>query len=121
MKRKLNTKRTMSAIVALALAAAVTLTAGIESYEISNNEEDVMFDLEASLERAYSDITMDEFDFDLEVESFETIKVYDSEDNLVRSIVLSNDDVIEDVEAKKLLNRAEFLTSYNNTSLYRIN
>lgn len=110
----------MSAIVALALAAAVTLTAGIESYEISNNEEEVMFDLEASLERAYSDITTDEFDFDLEVESFETIKVYDSEDNLVRSIVL-NDDVIEDAETKKLINRAEFLTSYNNTSLYRIN
>ncbi|MBO3700457.1 hypothetical protein [Roseivirga sp. E12] len=121
MKRKLNTKRTMSAIVALALAAAVTLTAGIESYEISNNEENVMFDLEASLERAYNDVTMDDFDAELATESYETIKVYDSEDNLVRSIVLTDNEVIEDVEAKKLLNRAEFLTSYNNTSLYRIN
>lgn len=111
----------MSAIVALALAAAVTLTAGIKSYEISDKENIAMYDVEASLERAYSDVTMEEFDFELEEEAIEIIKIYDREDNLVDSIVLTDNEVIEDAETKKLLNRAEFLTSYNNTTLYRIN
>jgi len=121
MKRKLNTKRTMSAIVALALAAAVTLTAGIESYGISKNEGLVMYDAQNSLERAYNEITMDEFDFEVEEELTEVIKIYDQEDNLIDSIVLTENEVIEDIETKKLLNQAEFLTSYNNTKLYRIN
>lgn len=111
----------MSAIVALALAAAVTLTAGIESYGISNNESLALYDAENSLERAYSEVVMEEFDFELEDESTEVIKIYDQEDKLIDSIVLTGDQVIEDLETKKLLNKAEFLTSYNNTSLYKIN
>lgn len=111
----------MSAIVALALAAAVTLTAGIESYGISNNESLALYDAENSLERAYNEVVMEEFDLELEDQSTEVIKIYDQEDKLIDSIVLTGDQVIEDLETKKLLNKAEFLTSYNNTSLYKIN
>lgn len=111
----------MSAIVALALAAAVTLTAGIESYGISNNEDLALYDAQNSLERAYNEVVMEEFDFELEGEATEVIKIYDQEDNLIDSIVLTGNQVIEDLETKKLLNKAEFLTSYNNTSLYKIN
>lgn len=111
----------MSAIVALALAAAVTLTAGIKSYGISNNESLALYDAENSLERAYNEVVMEEFDFELEEELTEVIKIYDQDDKLIDSIVLTGNQVIEDLETKKLLNKAEFLTSYNNTTLYKIN
>ncbi len=114
----------MSAIVALALAAAVTLTAGIETYGISGNKDLMVYNVEASLERAYDEVTMEEeldFDFALEEEQVEIIKIYDKEDNLINSIVLEEGEVIENSETKKMLNQAEFLTRYNNTSLYKIN
>ncbi len=111
----------MSAIVALALAAAVTLTAGIESSNLSKNEGTLMYDVEASLTRAYNDVIQDNMNAELEEESAEIIKIYDQEDNLIDSIILTENDVIEDLETKKLLNQASFLTSYSNTKIYKIN
>lgn len=111
----------MSAIVALALAAAVTLTAGIKTYDFTGNEDLVMFDIEESLERAYSELTMEEFDTELEEEVAEIIKIYNREDVLVDTIVLNESEVIANGKTKRLLNQAEFLTSYNNTTIYRIN
>lgn len=111
----------MSALVALTLAAVVTLTAGVKSYGIPNNEEFVVYDVEASLDRAYEELTMEAFEAELDGEISETIKIYDKNDNLIKSIELKQGEVIRNAEAKKLLNRAEFLTSYNKTSLYRIN
>lgn len=113
----------MSAIVALALAAVVTLTAGIKSYDIPKNEA-LAYDIEASLERAYDDTIVEEdfdFDFEVEDEKVEIIKIYDREDNLIESVVLNDGEIIENSATKKLLNQAEYLTSYNNTSLYKIN
>ncbi|OEK05032.1 hypothetical protein [Roseivirga misakiensis] len=123
MKKGTNTKRKMSAIVALALAGMVTFTAGIQSYGIPKNEVPVAYDIKSSLERAYEDFTMEEYDanFIAETEEVEIINIYDSEDKLIKSIKLVGDDVIEDAKTKKLLNKADFLTSYSNTSIYKIN
>ncbi|MFY0592420.1 hypothetical protein [Roseivirga sp.] len=123
MKRGANTKRKMSAIVALALAGMVTFTAGIQSYSIPKNEVPVAYDIKSSLERAYEDFTMEAYDanFVVEDQEVEIIDIYDSEDNLIKSIELTGDEVIEDVQIKKLLNKADFLTSYSNTSIYKIN
>ena len=123
MKEVASKKRRMSAIVALALAALITFTAGIQSYGISRNEEPVVYDIKGSLERAYEDFSMEEFqvEFDVEDQEIEIINIYDQNDKLIKSIELVGDDVVEDVEAKKLLNKADFLTSYNNTSHYKIN
>ena len=111
----------MSALVALALAAVVTFTAGIKSYGIPKNEELVVYDVKESLDRAYDELTMDVFEAGFETNISETIKIYDENDDLVKSIELEEGDVIENNETKKLLNKAEFLTSYNKTSIYRIN
>jgi len=123
MKRGANKKRNMSAIVALALAAMVTFTAGIQSYGIPKNEEPVAYDLKESLERAYAEFTMEEevVSFIAEDIAIEVINIYDAEDNLIESVELVEGEVIEDIETQKLLNKADFLTSYNNTSLYKIN
>lgn len=123
MKKVASTKRKMSAIVALALAALVTFTAGIQSYGIPKNEEPVVYDIQGSLERAYDEFSMEEFQvaFEAEDQQVEIINIYDQDDNLIKSIELKGDDVVEDNEVKKLLNKADFLTSYNNTSLYKIN
>lgn len=123
MKEVASKKRRMSAIVALALAALVTFTAGIQSYGIPKNEEPVVYDIKGSLERAYEDFSMEEFqvEFDVEDQEVEIINIYDQNDKLIKSIELIGDDVVEDLEAKKLLNKADFLTSYNNTSHYKIN
>lgn len=111
----------MSALIALALAAVVTFTAGIDSYGIPKDEEFVVYDVKASLDRAYDEVTVDAFEADVETDISEIIKIYDQHDNLVKSIELEEGDVIENNEIKKLLNKAEFLTTYNKTSIYRIN
>ena len=110
----------MSAIVALALAAAVTLAAGLESYGIPKNDDLTAYDFDASVERAYQDVVMEEFDFGVSDEITKTIKIYDAEDNLIDTVELREGDVIEDQETKKLLNKAEYLSSYNQTELYKI-
>lgn len=123
MKKVASKKRKMSAIVALALAALVTFTAGIQSYGIPKNEESVVYDMKGSLERAYDEFSMEEFtvEFEAEDQQIEIINIYDQNDNLIKSIELKGDEVVEDLEAKKLLNKADFLTSYNKTSHYKIN
>lgn len=123
MKKVASKKRKVSAIVALALAALVTFTAGIQSYGIPKNEGPVVFDIDGSLERAYDEFSMEEFttEFEAEDQQIETINIYDQNDNLIKSIELKGDEVVEDLETKKLLNKADFLTSYNKTSHYKIN
>lgn len=123
MKEVASKKRRVSAIVALALAAIVTFAAGIQSYGIPKNEEPVVFDIKGSLERAYEEFSMEEFqvEFEAEDQQVEIINIYDQDDKLIKSIELIGDEVVEDLEAKKLLNKADFLTSYNNTSHYKIN
>ncbi len=121
MKRVLNrSQKTTSAIVALMLGAVVTFTAVMSSFG-GSNEADVASKMleEEILERAYADATMEEFEI-VEVEEVQKIKIYDDEYNLVETIELGEGDVIEDAKAQSLVRQAEFLTEYNNTSIYRI-
>lgn len=110
----------MSAIVALALAAVVTFTAGINSYGIPKSEEMIVYDIQTSLERAYEDVIEEEVNFSQFVDDTETIKIFDKDNNLVDTVELSEGEVIEDAATKKLLNRAQFLSSYGSTSVYQI-
>lgn len=98
----------------------MTFTAVMSSFG-GSNEADVASKMleEEILERAYADATMEEFEI-VEVEEVQKIKIYDDEYNLVETIELGEGDVIEDAKAQSLVRQAEFLTEYNNTSIYRI-
>ncbi len=120
--KKLLTKsqKTASAIVALMLGAIITFSAVMNSFGVTNDTEFESNLLEDEiLERAYTDVMVDEFE-EVELIETHTIKVYDSEDQLIKTVELGDDEIIEDAETLNLVHQAEFLTEYNNTSIYRI-
>ena len=112
--------RKVSAIVALALALVVSFTAGLDSYGVTENESPLTMEYDAAVERAYSDVSMAEGLF-FDLEQPEVIEIYNAQDELVKSITISENHGIEDKETQMLYNRADFMTSYGNTSIYRVN
>ncbi len=119
MSKEYVAARKISAIVAAALALVVSFAA-INSYGDSKTEDFIVYDVEASVERAFADLTEENFVLEIEEAEAEVIKIYNAEDELVKSITLAANEVIEDVEAKQLLNRAEYLSSFGSTSVYKI-
>lgn len=110
----------MSAIVALALAAVVTFVAAMNSYGVTSEEENIefTFDETALMERAIADLSVEEFEF--EESTSKTIKIYNQNDELLETVTLAADEVVEDDLTQQRLNQAEFLSAYNNTLIYRI-
>ncbi|GHE62231.1 hypothetical protein GCM10011340_16730 [Roseivirga thermotolerans] len=96
--------------------------AALQSYGVTKVEELIVYDIKGSLDRAYEEALESDKLFDIEVPSaqLQTIKIFDADDNLVLSVVMEKDGVVEDEKAKKMLNRAEFLASYSNTSIYKL-
>lgn len=120
MKKEFTTQRKWSAIVALMLALMVSFMAGIQSFGTTSSEELIVYDIKGSLDRAYEEVKEDEFDFELPQNNLETIKVYDAQDQLILSIVKEKGGIIEDKDAQMLLNKAEYLSEFANTIIYRV-
>ena len=120
MRKVLKNQKRVSAIVALALGAMVTFMAGINSYGVTANESDLVFDFDetALMERAIADL--EEVEYLVEEVAVQTIKIYDGSDELIETIYLSEGEEIEDVETQKLLNQAEYLTGFGDTQVYRV-
>ncbi len=120
MKTVLKNQKTLSAIVALALAVVVTFVAGINSYGETANEEEFVFDYDetALMERAIADMAVEDFDF--EEDNLKTIKIYNENDELLETVTVGQDEVVEDELTQQRLNQAEFLSEYNNTLIYKI-
>jgi hypothetical protein len=120
MKTVLKNQKTLSAIVALALAAVVTFVAAMNSYGVTSGEENIElnFDETALMERAIADLSVEEFEF--EETTSKTIKIYNQNDELLETVTLAEDEVVEDDLTAQRLNQAEFLSAYNNTLIYRI-
>lgn len=117
-------QKTASAIVALMLGGIITFTAAMSTFGVTKNlEADELSALELlelkTLERAYTDTFQQEKELDV-VSEYRTIKVYDSNDELLETIELSEGDVIDDLSSQQLIHKAEFLSEYNNTSIYKI-
>lgn len=121
MKAVLKNQKTVSAIVALALAAVVTFVAGINSYGVTSNEAEIVFDFDetALMERAIADLEDEVFDFEEEV-SLRTIKIYNENNELLETVTVGQDEVVENELTQQRLNQAEFLSEYNNTLIYKI-
>lgn len=120
MKTTLKNQKTLSAIVALALAAVVTFVAGVKSYGETGNEGVLTFDFDEKelLERAIADLAIEEFV--IEEENLRTIKIYNANDELLETVTVGQDEVVENEEIQQKLNQAEFLSEYNDTLIYKI-
>jgi hypothetical protein len=118
-------QKTTSAIAALMLGAVITFTAAMSTFGETNNlkiveaSEAELAEIEM-LERAYIDTFEQEEVVDFNSEVVRTIKVYGNNDELLETIELGEGEVIEDINTQNLIHKAEFLSEYNNTSIYKI-
>jgi hypothetical protein len=118
-------EKTTSAIIALMLGAIITFTAAMSTFGETNNLKPVKaseFELAKveMLERAYADTFEQEEIFDFEAQEVRTIKIYDNNDELLETIELGAGDVIDNASSQNLVHKAEFLSEYNNISIYKI-
>ena len=115
-----KSQKRASAIVAMMLGAAITFTAVIDSFGVTTKDyvADVNIMDKEILDRAYADAMVEELD--LPFDEIETIKVYDADNNLLKSIDVYAGETIQDKEVRKLLNSAELLTEHSNTSIYQV-
>lgn len=123
MKHALKKQKTLSAFVAFGLAAVITLFAASNSFGVPSHEDisdiDARIDMEL-LAEAVAEIEKDMYAFDFEVDDTRSIKVFNADNKLVGEVSLKGNEVIEDKDLQVLVNRSEFLSSYGNTTIYRI-
>ncbi|KYG81776.1 hypothetical protein [Roseivirga echinicomitans] len=129
MRQELKKQKTLSALVAFGLAAVITLFAASNSFGVPSHEDisdiDARIDMEL-LAEAVAEIKKDMYTFDMDetfnlhIEDVKNIKVFNAENKLVGQVSLKGNQVIEDKDIQVLVNRSEFLSSYGNTSIYRI-
>ena len=118
-KKVLASQKRVSAIVALALATVITFMAVINSYGVPTTDELTFeFDENALMERVLADMFTEKFV--TEEEAHRTIKIYNENDELIEAVTLVAGEQVENRETRKLLNRAEYLSTYGNTSIYKV-
>lgn len=119
MKKVLASQKRVSAIVALALATVITFMAVINSYGVPATDELIFeFDENALMEKVLADMVTEKFV--TEEEAHRTIKIYNENDELIEAVTLVAGEQVENRETRKLLNRAEYLSTYGNTSIYKV-
>ncbi|WP_339606590.1 hypothetical protein [uncultured Roseivirga sp.] len=129
MKQTLKKQKTLSALVAFSLAAMITLFAASNSFGVPSHEDITDIDARVEMEllaEAVAEIQKDLYAFnvdeafDVESETVKNIKVFGADNKLLGEVSLKSNEVIEDKKLQVLVNRSEFLSSYGNTSIYRI-
>lgn len=119
MKTQFTTRRKASATLALALGLVVTFSAAIQSYGTVKNKSYVYYDISAALERAYADATKEDHQFIEVTPEIKTVRVFNSEDELVETFHLANDEDIDRREVQQKLGDATFLSEYANIVVYK--
>lgn len=120
MKKELKLRRKVSAIVAVALAMVVTFFAGLDSYGDASTDPIERDDIGLAIAEAYDEILEEAFVPSISVESAEVIKIYNRDNELIKEIQVGEDKIIQDENVQMLLNRAEYMSSFHNTSVYRV-
>ena len=115
-----KSQKRASAVIAMMLGIAITFSAVIDSFGVTKN--DYASEMEVMereiLDRAYADLMIEELD--MQFEEVETIKIYDADNNLLKSVDVYEGETIQDQEVRKLVNSAELLTSHNRTTIYQV-
>ena len=120
MKKEITLKRKASAIVAMLLAVMVMFTAGIDSYADAKEKSKNKSYVDEVLEKAYNEVIEEDLYYAPIEEEGEVIKIYNSDYELLEELVLGVNDQVANKDSQMLLNRAEFLSSYGNTSVYKV-
>lgn len=112
--------RNLSAIIAVMLAAVTLFQAGnlksndLGNKEISTIEAQLIAEVEEFL--AEDELALEEAMYmEIEEAQVEEVSIFDSEDNLVASGNPAND-----IELRKLVNRADYLSEFAETKYYRL-
>lgn len=107
----------------------ITLFAASNSFGVPSHEDITDIDARVEMEllaEAVAEIQKDLYTFnvdealDIESETVKNIKVFGADNKLLGEVSLKSNEVIEDKKLQVLVNRSEFLSSYGNTSIYRI-
>lgn len=110
--------RNFSAVIAMLLAAVTLLQASnVKSNDLKNREVSMLeMELISEIEQFYAEeeLSLEEVTI-MEMEETTEISVYDSENNLIASGNPENDS-----ELRKLVNQAEYLSSFGNKEYYRV-
>ncbi|MGW8123956.1 hypothetical protein ACV07N_14955 [Roseivirga echinicomitans] len=129
MNQSFRKRRTVSALMAFGLAAVITVFGASNSFGVQTNEEITDIDSQIDMEllaEAVAEVEKKLYPlrtnatFDTYTENLKTILVFNADNKLVGEITLKEDEVVEDEELQVLINRSEYLSSYGNTSIYRI-
>ena len=120
MRKELKIRRKVSAIVAMALAMVVTFIAAVDTYGDSALNKVNKEELNLAIAEAYDEVMDYDYIDDVTESTYEMIKIFDAENQLIQEVKVSEDGIIEDAEVQKLVNKAEYLSSYNNTTVYRV-
>ena len=115
-----TSRRTNNLLVAgLVLLITATLLVLENNQKTLNESADpIEFDDQAILERAYEDVRSAEEYPELEEEQI--IKVFDEDNNLIKSMTLMAGDEIIDEDFQKLINQSTLLTEYSTSKVYRL-
>lgn len=129
MKQTMKKQKTLSALVAFSLAAMITLFAASNSFGVPSHEDIAEMEARVDMEllaEAVAEIEKSMYGFDIEgtfeieSETIKNIKVFSADNKLVGQVTLKGKEVIEDKNLQVLVNRSELLSSYGNTTIYRV-
>ena len=112
--------RNLSAIIAVMLAAVTLFQAGnVKSNDLSNKEVSTMeAELIAEIDQFFADedfILEEEIYIEMEDETAEEINIFDADNNIFASGNPAND-----IELRKLVNQADYISSFGSEKYYRL-
>lgn len=120
MKQTLKKQKTLSALMALGLAAVITLFAASNSFGVPSNEGIVVEDSAYKLDLIAEVVKgLEKKEIEVEFDEIQHIKIYDAQNNLLKLVTLKGNQVIEDKETEKLIYTSQYLSSFGNTTIYR--
>ncbi|MCE7995270.1 MAG: hypothetical protein HEP71_25055 [Roseivirga sp.] len=120
MKAASKTQKASALFVGIVVSVLAIFAGEFSSHgeTVDNSIYQLDIDETALIERAIQE--MDEEEYVIEEAILKTIKIYDKDNELIEIISLWEDQEVEDEYTLRLLNQSNFLSSYNNTSIYQV-
>lgn len=120
MKAASKTQKASALFVGIVVSVLAIFAGEFSSHgeTVDNSIYQLDIDETALIERAIQE--MDEAEYVIEEVALKTIKIFDKNNDLIEIISLWEDQEVEDEYTLQLLNQSNFLSSYNNTSIYQV-
>lgn len=116
---KAKASKTTALLVGVAVSALTVLSTTLDAWSVSvEYNEFWTIDEQALIERVIDE--MSELSFQEEEEIYHTIKIFDRNKGLMETVTLREGEGIADEFTQRIMNQAEFLSSYGNTWIYQV-